>query len=131
MRAIGSELSTKPRRIKIAVIDDDETIRTLGAIHLENAGYEVMLAADGIEGGHMILANAPDLILCDVEMPYLNGYELAAALKADAATRDIPLVFLTTRDDVDENAAKFSAAAYLRKPVTSDRLLRIVGLLTA
>lgn len=118
-------------RAKIAVIDDDRIIRDLVALHLRNEGYEVICAADAIDGGHMILAHTPDLIVCDVEMPYLNGYELAAALKADPTTKHIPVVFLTANDDVEEKAARLGAAAYLRKPLTSDRLLRVVGLLAA
>lgn len=69
----------------------------------------------------------PDLILCDVELPYLDGYEFVAALKNDDLTRDIPVVFLTARDDVGERAARLGAAAYLRKPLMADRLLELVS----
>lgn len=129
--AAGRSPAMAPPRAKIAVIDDDRIIRELVALHLRNDGYEVIVAADAIDGGHMILAHQPDLIVCDIEMPYLNGYELAAALKADPSTKHIPIVFLTVNDDVGEKAARLGAAAYLRKPVTSDRLLRVVGLLAA
>jgi len=105
-------------------------MRDLVALHLSNYGYEVAVAEDAVEGGHLILRRTPDLILCDVEMPYLNGYEFVAALKAHPTTRDIPVVFLTVRDDVAENAAKLGAVAYLRKPLTVDRLLEVVGVFT-
>ena len=95
-----------------------------------NAGYEVVAAEDVISGGQAILRAPTDLILCDVELPYLDGYEFVAALKQDEQTRDIPVVFLTGRDDIDEHAARLGAAAYLRKPLMVDRLLDIVSLYT-
>lgn len=118
------------RRGKVVVIDDDQSMRELVALHLRNAGYEVALAEDAVVGGRLILTRAPDLILCDVEMPYLNGYEFVAALKTHVTTRHIPVVFLTVRNDVEEQAPKLGAAAYLRKPLTVDRLLQVVSLLT-
>ena len=70
--------------------------------HLQNAGFSVLLAEDWIVGGHLVLNAAPDLILVDVQMPYLSGYELVEALKADSATWDIPVVFLTSDKHVEE-----------------------------
>lgn len=51
--------------------------------------------------GHLVIRTLPDLIICDVDMPYLNGYEFVAALKTHATTRDIPIVFLTSNEDMD------------------------------
>src|SRR3954462_6387293 len=113
---------------KIVVIDDDPCIRQLVALHLRNVGFNVLQAEDAVAGGYLILRETQDLVVCDVEMPYLNGYDFVAALKADPLTKDIPVVFLTVRDDVDEYAAKLGVAAYLRKPLTKDRLLDIVSL---
>ena len=110
------------------VIDDDETLRTLVRLHLANAGYEVLDAADAVEGGYLVIRTSPDLVICDVDMPYMNGYEFVAALKSDPLTRRIPVVFLTVDDDVAAKAQRLGAAAYLRKPVTADRLLEVVGL---
>ncbi|HUQ77142.1 MAG TPA: response regulator, partial [Burkholderiales bacterium] len=73
----------------------------------------------------------PNLILVDVEMPYMNGYEFVGALKGDPETRDIPVVFLTTDDNVVSQAKRLGAAAYLQKPVTANRLLEVVGLFVA
>lgn len=116
------------KRPKVVVIDDDATLRTLVRLHLANAGWEVREAADAIEGGHLVLGESPDLVICDVNMPYMNGYELVAALKSDPLTRDIPVVFLTVDDDVAANAQRLGAVAYLRKPVMADRLLEVVTL---
>ena len=59
---------------RIVVVDDDHVMRTLLDMHLRNAGYEVFIAEDAVEGGHLIMKILPDLIICDVDMPYLNGY---------------------------------------------------------
>src|ERR1051325_7756476 len=79
-----------PAKSKIGVIDDDGLIRYLLDLHLRKAGYEVFIAEDAVAGAHMVLESKPDLILCDVEMPYMTGYEFISALRTDPATREIP-----------------------------------------
>lgn len=116
-------------RPHILVIDDDAVIRSLVKLHLANAGYDVTTADDAIQGGHSVISSSPDLIICDVNMPYMSGYEFVAALKSDPLTQTIPVVFLTTEDNVAEHAHKLGAAAYLRKPVRADRLMEAVRLL--
>jgi CheY-like chemotaxis protein len=113
---------------RVLVVDDDAIMRELLTLHLRDAGYDVLAAADVVEAGRLILREAPDLIILDVEMPYMNGYEFATALKGDPATHGIPLVFLTTREDVDEHAKKLGAEAYLNKPVRAGKLLEVVAL---
>ena len=117
-----------PRHPRIAVIDDDPVFRALLKLHLANAGYEVSMAEDAVEGGHLIMRTPPDLIICDVNMPYMNGYEFVAAVKRDPLTGHIPVVFVTVEHDVADRASQLGAVAYLRKPVTADRLLEVVGL---
>lgn len=117
-----------PRRSKVLVVDDDASLRALVRLHLLNAGYEVLEAEDAVVGGYIVLRTPPDLIICDVNMPYMNGYEFVAALKADPLTQHIPVVFLTVDDDVAEQAQKLGAVAYLRKPLTVDRLLDTTAL---
>lgn len=121
-------MNTAPRRARILAIDDDPSILGLLRLHLENAGYEVLVAADGIVGGHLALNAAPDLVLVDVMMPWLSGYDLVEALKADPATRHIPVVFLTSDDEVEERSGKLGAQAYLKKPVHVDRLIEVIAL---
>ena len=118
-------------KVRILVVDDDESIRELVKMYLTNAGYEVLAAEDAVVAGYIVLNCAPDLIIADVNMPYMNGYEFVSALKADSATRNIPVVFLTTSDDVAERARQLGAAAYLTKPVSAARLLEVVGLFAA
>ena len=114
---------------KIVVIDDDESMCELIRLHLKNAGYQVSVAEDAIEGGHAVLRTSPDLIIVDVNMPYMNGYEFVSALKSDPQTKEIPVLFITTNDDVGEYAKALGAVAYLKKPLVPDRLLEVVALL--
>ena len=111
---------------KIAVIDDDRFIRYLLDLHLRKAGYEVFAAEDAVAAGRVILERKPDVILCDVDMPYMNGYEFVSALRADPATRHIPVIFLTVNANVHEHARRLRAA-HLVKPVMADELLRMVA----
>jgi len=120
--------ATKP---KILVIDDDQSMLQLLRLQLSNAGYEVLLAEDAVVGGRLALSAAPDLMIVDVKMPYMDGYEFVAAAKSDSGTRNIPVIFLTSVDDIADRAAELGAAAYLTKPVLADRLLEIVALFAA
>ena len=129
--SLGSELpATRHPRAKILAIDDDPSMLTLVKRQLENAGYAVLLAEDGIVGGRLALNASPNLILLDVDMPYLSGYELAQCLKADPITWDIPVVFLTSDKDVEERTIKLGAQAYMKKPLNVNRLLDTVALFT-
>jgi DNA-binding response OmpR family regulator len=69
-------------RPQIVVIDDEPVMRELLTLHLRNNGYGVRAAEDAIVGGHLVLREKPDLIIVDVQMPYMNGYEFVSALKA-------------------------------------------------
>jgi len=115
------------KRAKVLVVDDEAIMRELLRLHLESNGYDVLLAEDAVAAGPLVVRETPDLILVDVEMPYMNGYEFVAALKSDPATRHIPVVFLTTLDSVADEARKLGAAAYLNKPVMADRLLEVLA----
>jgi CheY-like chemotaxis protein len=112
---------------RILVVDDDDSMRELIRIHLSSAGYEVQTAADAISAGYMVLANPPDLILTDVSMPHMDGFEFIAALKADATLPRIPVIFLTSVEDGLERGKQLGAAGYLTKPVRADKLLAMVA----
>ena len=116
----------RPARL-IMVVDDDAMVRALVKLHLVNHGYDVLEAEDAVVAGHLVLRTPPDLLICDVDMPYMDGYQFVAALKSDTATREIPVVFLTIVDDVADQAKRLGAVAYLNKPVTADRLLEVVA----
>ena len=112
---------------KILVVDDDESLCELLRMHLASAGYEVSTAGDGISAGYLVLKNPPDLILSDVNMPHMDGFEFVAALKADSTLPYIPVIFLTSLDDGDHRGKELGAVGYLTKPVRADRLLEMVA----
>lgn len=112
--------------MNVLVIDDARTVRELLRLHLANAGHHVRAAEDALAGGRMILDQAPDLLILDVNMPYMSGYELVQVLKSDGSTKDIPVVLLTSNTDVAERSRELGAAAYLRKPISTTRLFEVV-----
>ena len=115
------------RRPRILVVDDDESMRELVRLHLGNAGYDVVLAENAIVAGHLALRSPPDLIIADVEMPHMDGYQFVQALKADPAVSAIPVIFLTVRADAESRVRQLGAAGYLAKPLRADRLLAAVA----
>ena len=110
---------------KLLVIDDDAGLLELLQVHLRAAGHTVRTAADAADGIRALLADPPELILSDVSMPYLDGVELLRALRSDALTRRIPVIFLTGRHDDDTlvNAQKLGVDDYLTKPIQVEDLL--------
>jgi CheY-like chemotaxis protein len=111
----------------ILVIDDDASILDLLRMHLSAAGYEVHVASDAIAAGYLVLRSPPDLIISDINMPHMDGFEFVAALKADTTLPRIPVIFLTSDDEGDERGKELGAVGYLTKPVRADRLLQLVA----
>jgi CheY-like chemotaxis protein len=112
---------------RILVVDDDDSLRELIRMHLAAAGYEVSTAPDAINAGYQVLRSPPDLILTDVSMPHMDGFEFLAALRADATLPYIPVIFLTSVQDGDLRGKELGAVGYLTKPVRADRLLEMVS----
>jgi CheY-like chemotaxis protein len=108
-------------------MDDDECMRGLLRLHLSNAGYEVLLAEDAIDAGYLVLQQHPDLILADIEMPYMNGLDFLQAVKADHATRSVPVILVTGSGDEGQKAKQLGAAAFLTKPLLVPALLSAVA----
>jgi len=111
----------------ILIVDDDESIRELLRLHLSSAGYDVSVAEDAIVAGYMVLRNPPDLIISDVNMPHMDGFEFVAALKADKTLPSIPVIFLTSVEEGDHRGKALGAVGYVTKPVRADRLLSLVA----
>jgi two-component system chemotaxis sensor kinase CheA len=107
--ALASEPST--RRLRVLVVDDSITTRTLEKNILETAGFEVVVAIDGLEAWTNLLEINPDIIISDVEMPQMTGLELARRVKGDARTRDIPLILLTSLGKPEQREAGLAAGA--------------------
>jgi DNA-binding response OmpR family regulator len=116
------------RKTRILIIDDDVGFRDLLRIHLSAAGYQVQIAEDGVAGGRALLERTPDLIVSDLNMPFLDGFELLSLLRSDAETAAIPVVLLSGRSDGDTmaKAVQLGAADFLTKPVTRDQLLESI-----
>ena len=112
---------------RILVVDDDESIRELLRMHLAAAGYEVLLAPDAIAAGYVVLKAPPDLIITDVTMPHMDGFEFVAALRSDTTLPRIPVIFLTSVEDGDSRGRELGAVGYVTKPVRADRLLSLVA----
>ena len=112
---------------KILVVEDDDSLRDLLRLHLAAAGYQVSTAADAISAGYQVLKHPPDLILSDVNMPHMDGFEFIAALKADKSLPEIPVIFLTSVEEGEQRGKELGAVAYLQKPVMRDRLLALVA----
>ena len=111
----------------ILVMDDDECVRELFYLHLSNAGYEVLLAEDAIVAGNHLLEHSVDLLLADIEMPFLDGLDLVAAIRNDPRCASLPVVFLTSHGEHEERAKELGAVAYMRKPVRKEQLLALVA----
>jgi two-component system, OmpR family, response regulator len=112
---------------RILVVDDDESMRELLRLHLSSAGYAVEVAEDAIAAGYSVLKAVPDLIVCDVAMPHMDGFELVAALRADAGvSNDLPVIFLTAESEGDDRARELGGE-FLEKPIRLEELLKAVS----
>jgi DNA-binding response OmpR family regulator len=116
------------RKTRILIIDDDVGFLDLLRISLSSAGYAVQVAEDAVTGGRALLAQTPDLIVSDVNMPFLDGFELLSLMRSDKSTASIPVILLSGRSDGDSmaKAVELGAADFLTKPVTRDQLLESV-----
>jgi len=117
---------------KILVADDETYILHVVSRKLLNAGYEVITAMDGEEARDLCLAELPDLLITDYQMPYMTGLELCRQLRADERTRAIPALMLTARGfDVEQGElAAAGISAVLAKPFSPREVLQKVEALT-
>jgi CheY-like chemotaxis protein len=111
----------------ILVVDDNPNMRQLLEMHLRGAGYEVQLAEDGVTAGYCVLRNPPDLIISDVNMPHMDGFEFIAALRADPTLPRFPVIFLTTAEEGEVRGRELGAVGYVAKPIRADKLLSLVA----
>ena len=113
---------------KVLIVDDSPTELHLLSKHLEGAAYQVVTASNGEEGLELAKSEQPDLVLMDVVMPGLNGFQATRKLSRDPATSGIPVIIVTTKDqDTDrEWGMRQGAKAYLVKPVKAPELLSLV-----
>ena len=116
------------RESRILVVDDEANIRELLMQELTEAGYRVTTASSGREAIASVRTDRPDLVILDVMMPEMNGFDVAAVLKNDPSTMEIPIVILSIVQD-RERGFRLGVDRYLTKPIDTDLLFREVGTL--
>jgi DNA-binding response OmpR family regulator len=121
-------MSLFSRRKKILIVEDEPDIAASMAARLDLEGFKVGTAANGQEGVQKARTDKPDLIILDIMMPLLNGYDVLNLLKGDPATQSIPIIVLTALPHVEdaENAFEAGATDFLNKPYTNERLIQKV-----
>ena len=112
----------------VMVVDDSVTMRKVTGRVLERNNFEVSTAKDGIDALERMADRVPDLMLLDIEMPRMDGYELATAMKADPRLRDVPIIMITSRtgEKHRQRAFEIGVQRYLGKPYQENELLRNV-----
>jgi two-component system, chemotaxis family, chemotaxis protein CheY len=110
---------------RVLTVDDSAAMRKLVTLTLQQAGFDVAQACDGVEALTMARSNCFDLVLADLNMPNMNGIELIRALRAEASYRAIPILMLTTESDLAKRREGKSAGAtgWIVKPFLPDQLV--------
>ncbi len=112
----------------VMIVDDSLTVRKITGRLLEREGYRVVAAKDGVDALERLLEAVPDVILSDIEMPRMDGFDLLRNIRADERTRDVPVIMITSRlaDKHREYAGRIGASHYLGKPYDEDELLGLL-----
>ena len=113
---------------KILIVDDEIDILKVVTFRLKKAGYEVLTAVNGKEALDSIRDKRPDLILLDLRLPIMDGYEVCRQVKTDETLKNIPIIFLTASqaEKIKEKVKGFDAEDYLIKPFEPEDLLKKV-----
>ena len=113
---------------KVLVVDDEPDILKMVTFRLKKEGYEVITAKDGQEALDLIKSGRPDLVLLDLRLPVMDGYEVCRILKIDENLKQIPVIFLTASvvGSIVEKVKEFKADGYLIKPFDPVKLLETV-----
>ena len=111
------------------VVDDSVTVRKVTQRLLSREGYQVLLAKDGVDALRQLQDTIPDIMLVDIEMPRMDGFDLTRHVRADERFKHIPIIMITSRTaDKHRNYAKsLGVNVYLGKPFVEDELLAHVG----
>jgi len=114
--------------VKVMVIDDSKTIRRTAETLLKKEGFEVIIATDGFEALSMIADHQPDLILLDIMMPRLDGYQTCALIKHHRVFRHTPVIMLSSKDGLFDRARGRVVGSdnYITKPFTREELLTVI-----
>ena len=112
----------------VLVVDDSITVRRVTQRLLQREGYRVALAADGLQALERLQEERPTVVLSDIEMPRMDGFDLARNIRADAALHDLPIIMITSRiaQKHREHAMELGVNHYLGKPYPDDELLSLI-----
>ncbi len=112
----------------VLVVDDSITVRRVTQRLLQREGYRVALAADGLQGLERLQAERPAVVLSDIEMPRMDGFDFVRNIRADEALRDLPVIMITSRiaEKHREHARELGVDHYLGKPYSEDELLGLI-----
>ena len=122
-------MSNKLTKFRVLIVDDEESLRDVLGIMLQREGYRVSLAADGLQALERLQEERPTVVLSDIEMPRMDGFDLARNIRADSALRDLPIIMITSRiaEKHREHAMELGVNHYLGKPYGEEELLELVG----
>jgi chemosensory pili system protein ChpA (sensor histidine kinase/response regulator) len=122
----GSVAATLPT---VMIVDDSLTVRKISSRLLAREGYQVMTAKDGVDALEQLVAIVPDVLLVDIEMPRMDGFELTRNVRADERLRGVPIVMITSRTAEKHRHYAFELGVnhYLGKPYQEEELLRLVA----
>jgi chemosensory pili system protein ChpA (sensor histidine kinase/response regulator) len=111
------------------VVDDSLTVRKITSRTLTREGYNVVVAKDGIEALEKMQTHAPDVIVTDIEMPRMDGFDLTRNIRADPRLKDLPVIMITSRtaDKHREHAAELGVTVFLGKPYEERQLLENIS----
>ncbi len=114
--------------VKVLVVDDSPMVLEMVSAHLKQHGMDVMEANNGAEAVEKLKVSTPDLVVTDVVMPQMNGYELCRWIKNNASTKDVPVVMCTTKSEEFDKywGMKQGADAYLTKPYHPPELIKTI-----
>ncbi|MDD5097862.1 MAG: response regulator [Candidatus Omnitrophica bacterium] len=110
---------------KILIVDDEPDLLRVTTFRLKKAGYEISSATNGQEALDLIRANPPDLVLLDLRLPLIDGYEVCRQVKSDPGLKHVPVILFTASigHDISETVKKVMADDYVIKPFEPDDLL--------
>ena len=118
--------------VSVLVVDDSVTVRKVTTRLLERQGYEVRTAKDGVDAMATLQDYKPDIVLLDIEMPRMDGFEVATQMRHSSTLKDIPIIMITSRtgDKHKERAMAIGVTDYMGKPFQEDKLLGAIIKLT-
>jgi len=112
--------------MKILIVDDDKTTRKLLGLYLKSKGFDVLHAENGLDGLEKLGGETVNLVISDLNMPYMDGIEFVKAVRADPQQSHLPILMITTEQDTEERERAVNAGVngYLTKPVTAEIVMQ-------